>query len=79
MNKYEYRTEDLRFFSSKGNYKNYNACICIRIWNDDSFFFIKNFLKGGRKQFRDYFYRQNNDDPIFFLFFFFASNTKKFV
>ena len=50
MNKYEYRTEDLgRFFSSKGNYKNYNACIYIRIWNDDSFFFYLEFFKERKK------------------------------
>lgn len=29
------------FFSSKGNYKNYNARICMRIWNNAILFFLE--------------------------------------
>lgn len=33
------------FFSSKGNYKNYNARICMRIWNNAILFFFSEFFK----------------------------------
>lgn len=33
------------FFSSKGNYKNYNARICMRIWNNAILFFFLEFFK----------------------------------